>query len=54
MSQDKNNRTDKEKIPGPDKDKLDKQLDQTFPASDPPKQTRPGHTHTEEDEEQES
>ena len=25
------------------KNKLDKQLDQSFPASDPPAQTRPGH-----------
>lgn len=26
-----------------EKDKLDKQLENTFPASDPPSRTRPGH-----------
>lgn len=26
-----------------EKEKLDKELNQTFPASDPPSRTRPGH-----------
>ncbi|MDR9367024.1 MAG: hypothetical protein RI575_16940 [Balneolaceae bacterium] len=26
-----------------EKNKLDKELNQTFPASDPPSRTRPGH-----------
>jgi hypothetical protein len=29
--------------------KLDKELDQTFPASDPPSYSRPGHERTTED-----
>ncbi|MFO7799541.1 hypothetical protein [Rhodohalobacter sp.] len=31
------------------KTKLDKELDKTFPASDPPSQTRPGHNRDKDD-----
>lgn len=39
MSEEKNNHTKEKK----EKKQLDKELNQTFPASDPPSQTRPGH-----------
>ena len=32
-----------------EENELDKELRQTFPASDPPAQSRPGHERTEED-----
>lgn len=31
------------------KKRLDRELDQTFPASDPPSQTRPGHGRSKDD-----
>lgn len=31
------------------KSKLDKELDKTFPASDPPAHTRPGHNRDKDD-----
>ena len=55
MSTEKKN-TDKEKDrkkqEAEEKSKLDKQLNQTFPASDPPSRTRPG-SERDEDEEKE-
>lgn len=41
---DKNTKEQKEKK------QLDKELNQTFPASDPPSRTRPGHEKDEDDE----
>lgn len=37
MEEEKSKHSDKKK-----RDKLDRELDQTFPASDPPSHTRPG------------
>lgn len=34
-----------------EKDRLDKELGQTFPASDPPSHTRPGHGRTKKEDE---
>lgn len=51
MSEEKKNKKDKkkEKKSGKDND-LDKELRQTFPASDPPSRSRPGHDRSDEDE----
>lgn len=40
---------DKDKSKAEKKKKMDKELRQTFPASDPPSRTRPGHKRTEDD-----
>lgn len=39
----------KDKKSKKEKDKLDKELGHTFPASDPPSHTRPGHNRPEKD-----
>lgn len=52
MSEEKKNTPEKQKETKSPKEKteLDKELGQTFPASDPLSRTRPGHDRTEEDE----
>lgn len=40
---DKSNKKQNEEKSQKEKNKLDKELNQTFPASDPPSRTRPGH-----------
>ena len=52
MSQEKKNTPEKQKKTKSKKEKtdLDKELEQTFPASDPPSRTRPGHDRGKEDE----
>lgn len=51
MTKEKKNTTDKQKKTKNQKkeNELDKELRQSFPASDPPSHTRPGHERTEED-----
>lgn len=39
----------KDKKSKKEKNELDKELRQTFPASDPPSHSRPGHERTEDD-----
>lgn len=54
MSEEKKNTPKKQKETKSQKEKknkeLDKELKQTFPASDPPSHSRPGHDREEEDE----
>lgn len=52
MSEEKKNNQDKKKETKPKKEKneLDNELRQTFPASDPPSRSRPGHDRKYEDE----
>jgi len=40
---DKSKKKQRENKAQKEKKKLDKELNQTFPASDPPSRTRPGH-----------
>ncbi|WP_199535561.1 hypothetical protein [Rhodohalobacter sp. SW132] len=46
MSDEKKNKPDKQDKKK-EKNKLDKELRQTFPASDPPSHSRPGHERSE-------
>lgn len=50
MSNDKNKQQDGDKDKDKDKNEMDKELRQTFPASDPPSHSRPGHERSEDDE----
>ncbi|WP_340104912.1 hypothetical protein [Rhodohalobacter sp. 8-1] len=55
MSEEKKDKDkDKDKEFEEKKRKMDKELRQTFPASDPPSRTRPGHKRTEDDETEEN
>lgn len=51
MSEEKKNTPEKQKESKPQKEKkknkMDKELKQSFPASDPPSRSRPGHERTE-------
>lgn len=56
MSEEKKTNTEKDtdKEFEEKKRKMDRELRQTFPASDPPSRTRPGHKRTEDDENEDS
>lgn len=49
MSEGKKNKPEKKKDTSSEKEKndLDRELNQTFPASDPPSRSRPGHNRSE-------
>ena len=51
MCDKKSNKTDEQpqEISEKEKNKLDKELKQSFPASDPPSRSRPGHKRTEDE-----
>lgn len=51
MSGEKKNNPEKDtgKMSEEKKRKMDRELRQTFPASDPPSRTRPGHKRTEDE-----
>lgn len=51
MNEEKKNNPEKDKDNKSEekKRKMDRELRQTFPASDPPSRTRPGHDRTEDD-----
>jgi len=51
MSDEKKDKSGKEdKKNQKEKSKMDKELKQTFPASDPPSRSRPGHANKDDDE----
>ncbi|HKL15515.1 MAG TPA: hypothetical protein VJ915_07750 [Balneolaceae bacterium] len=53
MSDENKNKTDnKDDKFEKEKREMDKELKQTFPASDPPSRSRPGHKRTEDDDDE--
>ena len=51
MSDKEKDTSEKQDKKNKEKSKMDKELRQTFPASDPPSRSRPGHAEEEDDDE---